>query len=354
LKGNVDVDENNTFILHKAIEQHNMDKIKFCLHGWDPFLENSEGVTSIHLALLSEDDDIKKETAKAVCRQFMIHINQMQTTSVYKVWLGCIPRETIDFGNLRIVVLYNEHSEQHALKKFRGIPIYWRQKDKVSEEAKATIHLEDIECNTKRQISGEDAARLFKEHSNLNMIHPSSFKSTKFFTVDSTIVQIPCIALYCKVKGIIPLGERAFPNVIGDLNTDVREGYVIFGQDHLLRPGTEFCCTSSMKSGTIGGFVELEDGSTALITASHILVTSDKLGNDSNFNPTILISRGSNQADIIGKVIRGRFWNANPNESSVDAALIRINKTDMAPDFSFPTTDEELLGLKGTSIMFPF
>jgi len=327
-----------------------------CLEGWDPLSHDSNGISALLLSIQSQNQHIMEEVEKAICRQFTTHIQKQQKTLLYRVWLGFIPDEKtdeVDINNVRIVALCNSNSYVQLPKTFRKISIYWRLKYKISEEAKEIAPNENIGSCSRGKVTGEEAQRLFKLHRNLSIIHVSSFRSTKFSTVNSNIVTEQCVALYCQIKGIVPIGEKTFPKKIGNLRTDIREGFAAFGAGEMLRPGIGIKCPSTNKSGTIGGFVELPDGKVALITTAHLIakcehLESDELTKKSFFESGISLSRASDvNDDQIGTVITASFSHGVHNQTSVDAALVEIRKQLVAPDFKFQLSDNDKLKLKG-------
>lgn len=97
------------------------------------------------------------------------------------------------------------------------------------------------------------AKELFKTHSNLTMICPSAFKSKGFGSKEHTVTDIDCISLFCRLKGIIPIGEPHFPLKINGFQTDVLEGTsYLTSAFHI---GDQIC-NSEKETGTLGGFVK--------------------------------------------------------------------------------------------------
>ncbi|KAK3594412.1 hypothetical protein CHS0354_034147 [Potamilus streckersoni] len=124
---------------------------------------------------------------------------------------------------------------------------------------------------------GED---LFRKHNNLEAISGSSF----MLSMSKGYIRLPCLVLYCQVKGIVPYGEKMFPKTlqIGEhtLAVDVREGFLRRGmlqpesldsQNDKLRMGISIGAMDLNISGTLGPFVKLDGGNIGFITCAHVV-----------------------------------------------------------------------------------
>ncbi|XP_062595933.1 uncharacterized protein LOC134257316 [Saccostrea cucullata] len=120
---------------------------------------------------------------------------------------------------------------------------------------------------------------LFDEHSNLEIVSASAYRSKKN---GENIIFEPCIVLYCSCKGVVPYKEKEFPKQIMGRNTDVREGFFyLFPNDRyfkrasdVLDPlmiGASIGRKDENKEGTLGGFVTLNNGEVGIITCGHVL-----------------------------------------------------------------------------------
>jgi len=299
-----------------------------------------------------------KSVAFSVAKQFENCLYAKHKYLLHSAWLGYKPETSsklIQLKNIQLVALVNRHIGKPPIERFMNIPIYWREKNDVSKEAEETIYLENMDKNVKNKIPGYTAKTVFDMHSNLTIVHPSSFKSIRFKTDKHIVVKQPCIALYCRFKGIIPLGEEQFPKTLLGFETDVREGYCIFGTSNLVRPGTKIQCTSSNKQGTVGGFVKLDNGKSAFLTAAHVVANCTQLSspeatkNTLFKSGTISVSRGVMPHEELGKVINGCFSYENTNETSVDVAVVEIDEGMKSTDGNFPETKDDLLTSTGIS-----
>ena len=136
--------------------------------------------------------------------------------------------------------------------------------------------------------------RLFMEHSNLNVIKCSRFKSSQN---GERIVQPPvgaCVVFLCDKKGYIPVGETEFPKAIEGIPTDVRDGSFRMsamrsqaGIDNIPRvdsfndPLTLGCSISRQdiddSFGTIGAFVEDRRGKKCFLTCCHVFMNKHEM-----------------------------------------------------------------------------
>ncbi|VDI63894.1 Hypothetical predicted protein [Mytilus galloprovincialis] len=119
------------------------------------------------------------------------------------------------------------------------------------------------------------AKRLFKKHSNLTMVCPSAYKSIGFGSKKQAIIEINCISLFCRIKGIIPIGEYHFPLKIGDVQTDVLEGTSHFTS--ALHIGDKIH-NQQHEAGTLGGFVKYY-GIDTFLTCAHVIFGKSNISN---------------------------------------------------------------------------
>ncbi|XP_052075331.1 uncharacterized protein LOC127712758 [Mytilus californianus] len=128
------------------------------------------------------------------------------------------------------------------------------------------------------------AKRLFKNHSNLTMVCPSAYKSKGFGTDKFAIDKINCINLFCRIKGIIPIGEHHFPLKINGMLTNVLEGTsYLTSAVHI----GDKIYNSKEETGTLGGFVKYY-GIDTFLTCAHVIFGKSNIANlqtkDIHFN----------------------------------------------------------------------
>lgn len=111
------------------------------------------------------------------------------------------------------------------------------------------------------------AKRLFKKHSNLTMVCPTAYKSNGFGTDKFVIEKIDCINLFCRSKGIVPIGEHHFPLEINGTPTHVLEGTsYLTSAVHI----GDKIYNSNQETGTLGGFVKYY-GIDTFLTCAHVI-----------------------------------------------------------------------------------
>lgn len=177
--------------------------------------------------------------------------------------------------------------------------------------------------------------RLFKNHSNLNVISGSAIKSMKS---GSILKRKPCVVLYCSSKGYIPFDEDPFPKTLyvgkKDVDVDVREGYfalcpagiTMSEWNNPLRIGGSIGRKGGL-SGTLGPFVELSDGSLGFITCAHVFQNDNPGRNVEVVQPSYSSFAGMDITDEDRKCgfLLHKVFNCN-QEVSVDAALVKVLK----------------------------
>jgi hypothetical protein len=178
----------------------------------------------------------------------------------------------------------------------------------------------------KVNISNSTAKKLFDSHSNLALICPSVHRSFSFARKHEVKNEL-CIQLYCKLKGILPLGEIHFPDSIHGIPTDVINGEACFIST--LHIGDKI--GSQTQTGTLGGFVKYL-GVNCFLTCAHVM-----------YDEKILFGSSSNYAQLSGATAYNYttggviecgnvMWRAFDKgdqfktgvETSVDAALVRL------------------------------
>ncbi|XP_062579915.1 uncharacterized protein LOC134241921 [Saccostrea cucullata] len=185
----------------------------------------------------------------------------------------------------------------------------------------------------------ENADSIMKKHSNLEMIRASGFRIKRNKAKKKKAVSEPCIAIYCSYKGVVPVGEEEFPTELDGFATDIREGcFHLHGnydicansKDQLdpLRMGASISRESGGDGhGTLGGFVQLNDGEIGFITCAHVLHSVDEmLRNASNLQyPVVQPSVWYEGSQRCGNVFKSVFpSSAIVDGVSVDAAVVKL------------------------------
>jgi len=281
-----------------------------------------------------------------VCEDFKTFMHKNYTYELFNAWVGTLSADENEYDceNKRIVAFYNT-STIPTLTSYKGISIIWRHRDAVSSEAEDIVRFEGSGTTSDYEIEPKILKELFKDHSNLTMVHVSSYKSKNFSRATARIVNEPCVALYCRVKGIIPTGEKAFPRSIGNLKTDVREGYLSLGDGNEIHSGSEIICTETCSSGSVGSFVE-QNGKLHFITCAHLVVPVDVMNlseadRDRYFENTQ--TKIKNQKNcVVGEVKKVVFSHGNTLNPSVDAVLVEVDNDFVEQDHNFRVPDQDL------------
>jgi hypothetical protein len=174
----------------------------------------------------------------------------------------------------------------------------------------------------KVNISNSTAKKLFDNHSNLALICPSVHRSFSFARKHKVENEL-CIQLYCKLKGILPLGEIHFPDSIHGIPTDVIDGEARFSS--ILRIGDTIGQQTS--TGTLGGFVMFL-GSECFLTCAHVMYDVQTLfGLSSNCDAVKAYAHTPFGLIECGKLAWSTFDHDDKSRTSVDAALVSLENT---------------------------
>jgi hypothetical protein len=174
----------------------------------------------------------------------------------------------------------------------------------------------------KVNISSTTAKTLFDSHSNLALICPSVHRSFSFARKHEVKNEL-CIQLYCKLKGILPLGEIHFPDSIHGIHTDVINGEACFIST--LHIGDKI--GSQTHTGTLGGFVKYLDFN-CFLTCAHVMYGEKALFGSSSNSTQLPGATAYNYTSCnvvkCGKVIWRAFDQGDKFKTGVDAALVLL------------------------------
>lgn len=195
--------------------------------------------------------------------------------------------------------------------------------------ANESLHLQDNVT-----VSSIAAKNLFTKHSNLTLICKSFRKSTGYKDgILENDLDTPCVQLYCKAKGCIPIGEDHFPEVVCGLPTEILQGTPSLMAN--LKVGDKIG-TDNYKTGTLGGFVKVR-GDICFLTCLHVFLSAEDLASDNialDDDAGVLVKCYRTRSDTgqeqmnsynCGKIREIAFEMDNEKETSIDAALITIN-----------------------------
>lgn len=286
-------------------------------------------------SMINQDKDTSKVIAWFITKKFYRSLDESIRESMIDIWpafrCSCNRRkQDICSGKIEIII------EMSTL--FSDLPAtFWKvdisfvtdEKVKNKEGSQLHKHLQNssgnIHIRNKKALSSEDAKQLFDEHKNLTLVCKSPFKSTGFRRRKQRVIEQSCFQLYCKRKGLIPIGENHFPRALNGLQTDVLEG-----SPHLLsrlKIGNQVG-TDDFKKGTLGGFVQVR-GEKAFLTCLHVFLSTDELASDNlslddEQTVPVKLYRKNKQSRICGKIRDIAFEVDNEKETSIDAALVEI------------------------------
>ena len=224
------------------------------------------------------------------------------------------------------VVLFETVRDTPAIRDICNIPFVWKWENERNQENELiNVHVNRLLKGGKEtpHLEGKIAASLFRQHRNLNMITYSPVISVGFGARNHRIIPKPCIVLYCDRKGMLPFGEKMFPRNIDGVQTDVREGHYKFASG--IQIGSEITREQNgTHYGTVGGFVDLPNGSKAVLTCAHVLYNLHDLGLDYSLQSGLTVSLANGRPSF-GRVIEARFETDDQDRTSIDAALVQLN-----------------------------
>lgn len=227
-----------------------------------------------------------------------------------------------------------------ASNRIRGLPRVFRDfRIKILDQSRTNSKPTECENIIKRlsqfqkesfflkmSVSSEIAENMFLNHSNLSLICPSVVKSTAFKTRSYAVKRELCIQLYCKTKGILPLGESHFPEVIQGYQTDVIEADTRMLSN--LRIGTKI--GPETNQGTLGGFVKYL-GIDCFLTCAHVMydlkTLLDQKKDFTSLPGTTAVIHSPFGLTKCGRVIWRAFDHGDGSRTSIDAALIELQNS---------------------------
>ncbi|XP_053389721.1 uncharacterized protein LOC128552701 [Mercenaria mercenaria] len=184
-----------------------------------------------------------------------------------------------------------------------------------------------------------------EQHTNLTRVSIGWFKSKGFGTKHQNITQKTCIVLYVQVKGFVPLNETALPEVIDEIDVDVREFVVLpytFPNEHHEHIKMGCAIHGGLRNAqgrflgeTLGGFFEV-GREMYCITSAHIFMSPADMsklkqcgkfcdlgpGNDiETFEAHQPVVEGSRS---FGRGVRAVYKEGGNGETGVEAVVIKV------------------------------
>ncbi|CAG2231775.1 unnamed protein product [Mytilus edulis] len=301
---------------------------------------NAEYILSLHsdlkISIANQSYKCAKATAWKLTRLF---VHKLPKKQVYDVWPGYIcvckgiSKQDYQMCASDIVIVVEVFDIKDATfqrKFFYDIPIIYKEVNGHSVEAKLVSEKNDQFQRAGNdlltvKISNEQAQKLFTAHRKLCLISKSLVRSKNFCDSKSTFDNEVCIQLFCRAKGIIPIGEEHFPISIKAIATDVFEGYPKLLVKSV-KIGSEVGV--SCHSGTLGGFLQ-HRGEDVILTCAHVVLGRAQLGpnadlSEINKNPILVNCKNPRERPFTcGNLVDYAFPPALFEGCSVDAAIIR-------------------------------
>lgn len=286
---------------------------------------------ALSVAIDEEENCCAMAIAWFITRTFFLANKVVLLDRILDIWpaFNCI--HILKSENLVIVVeLKCKMNNVYVPTKYFSVDIVYLVNEDISKENTNTVKSEESNAEVlfpdNKQITGLSARDLFAKHSKLTLISKSSFQQRG--------IEKQCVNLFCKVKGLLPVGENEFPKIFCGLPTKVVQGSPELMSK--LRVG-DMIGTDEFKKGTLGGFVKVR-GDTAFLTCLHIFLNAEELAADKislNDNKPLLVKcypafeksgASSSPSFICGKIRDIAFKTDNPESTSIDAALIKVKK----------------------------
>ncbi|XP_060598103.1 uncharacterized protein LOC132751908 [Ruditapes philippinarum] len=183
-------------------------------------------------------------------------------------------------------------------------------------------------------------------------------KSSGFQTETSLMENIPCVALYVQIKGLIPFQEKSFDKTVVGYPFDVREGvFCLCGKPgdlhQKVKMGCEIDSGYGTKQGTIGPFVQLQNHTeTYFLTSVHVALDNRQMealtksrhdyiyygfaGNNTFQPPESNTVGDTSIRHHLGKIKLAVYKEGNKDEGGMELALVQTNRDREPDDGYFP------------------
>ena len=304
---------------------------------------NKEMESALDIAFKNLDKDTAKAISWCITKTFYKTF-QVNLSHCFDVYPGlrcqCLNKgqnTNALCSNDKLIIITSRTEVKGLPTVYKGFKIeIMNVHDKSTEKSESETLLALLSQNCtdsyhiKVNISNSTAKKLFDSHSNLALICPSVHRSFSFAGKHEVKNEL-CIQLFCKLKGILPLGEIHFPDSIHGIPTDVIDGEACF--ICTLRIGDKIGTQTS--AGTLGGFVKYLDDFQCFLTCAHVMYYEKTLlGAPSNYAQlTGVMAYKHTSPGVIecGKVAWSTFDHSDKSRTSVDAALVCLKNSQMKP-----------------------
>ncbi|CAC5355586.1 unnamed protein product [Mytilus coruscus] len=302
---------------------------------------------SIHLSIKASDDPEKArhvDTAKAIAWQItrMFYINQKDQhifTNIYPAFKCICENKTCTeifcSDDLYIVVEVSNYIPT-LTTNYEGLKIYQQYtRDTLSEglliSQQQQLYLRSNSCSVAllHGVSWAFANQCFINYSNLISIVPSFLRSKRFNSEKHTFTVEKCATFTCRVKGLIPIGEMHFPDLVKAsdgtiVQTDVIEGRVnhanLMVGDHI---------ESTTMSGTLGGYL-LYYTRKCFMTCAHVMLDEQSMISRKKYpihnkDLSVFVKDEHGRRIKCGTALRCDFETGSDTKSGIDVAIIEMN-----------------------------
>ncbi|KAK3591052.1 hypothetical protein CHS0354_026066 [Potamilus streckersoni] len=308
---------------------------------------------------LLETDKCSRSDVQNILNSCVEMLMSEMKKKVKSVWLGF--RQMYPNVPIFVLISYDNGiklSEKDIPNSFRSFEFVFRHEFEVSEEAREITKYEENKqtqmCERQRRevkiTLSKNIDQLLKCHRNIEMVGVSSIRSIKYGHRNARLITGYCIVVYVHVKGIIPYGEKEFPRRIEHFPVDVREGkFVPYSNvpgareyHQCLLMGCQIVrCKGS--SGTLGGFLDLQDGRVGILTCAHVALTEEERNtyldssSDEQLRQHISIPWNTprmgqpDEYHEFGTVLKFALKPGGPSEVGVDAAVVTITERAREP-----------------------
>lgn len=300
---------------------------------------------ALRMAIAKGDNELTNIISWFIIREYLISLS-FESDCLLDIWPAVVCNHINCYTSAfcsKVLVIVVETSkllenlpiafwnfEVKYLSQTNGTKIRKQENDRIYINANLSASIESC-FPEKFEINGHHASKLFKMHSKLTFICKSVYKSK-----DGTKIEQPCVQLFCRGKGLIPVKENHFPKYINNVETDILEGEPVFASQ--VRVGDQI--NSEHYSGTLGGFVKVL-GDMTFLTCAHVVLPNDNIcgiqlamqSNDAIYINCVqtsttaansLTSTNFQTKFRCGKLRYIQFKTDKPGKTSIDAALIEL------------------------------
>ncbi|XP_061180562.1 uncharacterized protein LOC133189170 [Saccostrea echinata] len=292
------------------------------------------------LCMENSDQEIRHTLKGFLKREF--YKKYKEKFKVLKIWLGNKVPNDYRFTykqftpeNLRFdTVVFNveQNTQPVTDRSFCEFHLVIVSKNDCSTEAERLLQYESQEpTETAVFLSEYEISDLMNKHSNITMINFSRIHSYGYNSQNFHLQRTPTIVIYCQVKGVIPLGEPMFPEEINGFTVDVREGICAFAMEKI-RISEQISAEECTKSGTLGGFIDIQRGK-SFLTCAHVVLPTNVLKSNraSDYVQRREIRVFDKEMREIGRLTKAVFNHGQAAEVSIDAVIVEITDTRRYP-----------------------